>query len=175
MNQAARAACCFTFALIGCASSTPQPPVPANLIPSGEREVDRFATRGVRSYECRAKQGEASSAAWVYTGAESDLLDAQGKTVGRHTFPPAVWEFSDGSKIAGGEVRARVDAPVANADPWILVSARSTGADGRFSKVTSLQRVNTVGGVAPAMKCDTGSLGSKQRVPFTADFVFFAK
>lgn len=175
MNRVACAACCFTFALIGCASSPPPPPVPASLMPSGEREVERFATRGVRTYECRAKPGDAASAAWVYTGADSELLDAQGKTVGRHTYPPPVWEFSDGSKIAGGEVRARVDAPVANSDPWILANARSTGADGRFSKVTSLQRVNTVGGVAPALKCDTGSLGSKQRVPFSADFVFFAK
>lgn len=175
MNRAALAVSCFTFVLIGCASPPPPPSVPANLIPSGEREVDRVAARGVRSYECRAKQGDPASASWVYTGAEADLLDAQGKTVGRHTFPPSVWDFSDGSKIAGGEVRARVDAPVPNADPWILVSARSTGSEGRLSKVTSLQRVNTVGGVAPAMKCDTGSLGSMQRVPFTADFVFFAK
>ena len=38
-----------------------------------------------------------------------------------------------------------------------------------------VQRVNTVGGTAPAVKCDTGSVGLKQRVPFTADFVFFAK
>lgn len=150
-------------------------PVPANRIPSGEREVDRLATRGVRSFECRAKQGNASSATWVYTGAESDMLDAQGKTVGRHTFPPPVWEFSDGSKIAGGAVRARADASVPNAEPWTLVGTRSTGADGRLSKVTSLQRVNTAGDVAPAMKCDAGSVGSKQRVPFTADFVFFAK
>ena len=175
MNKVAAAACCFTFVLIACASPPPAPSVPANLIPSGEREVDRVAARGVRSYECRAKQGDTSSASWVYTGAEADLIDAQGKAVGRHTFPPSVWELSDGSKIAAGEVKARVDAPVPNADPWILVSARSTGGEGRLSKVTSLQRVNTVGGVAPAMKCDSGSVGSKQRVPFTADFVFFAK
>ena len=149
--------------------------MPANLIPSGEREVDRVAARGVRTYECRAKQGDPSSAAWVYTGAEADLFDAQGRTVGRHTFPPPVWDFSDGSKIAAGEARARVDAPVPNADPWTLVSARSAGSDGRLSKVASLQRIDTVGGVAPSMKCDTGSVGSKQRVPFTANYVFFAK
>ena len=134
--------------------------MPANLIPSGEREVDRVATRGVRSDQCRAKQGDPSSASWAYTGAEADLIDAQGKAVGRHAFPPSVWELSDGSKIAGGQVKARVDAPVPNADPWILVSTRSAGGDGRLSKVTSLQRINTVGGVAPSMKCDTGSVGS---------------
>jgi len=176
MNKTALAACCFTCVLSACANAPPAPPsVPANLIPSGEREVDRVAARGVRSYECRAKQGDPSSASWAYTGAEADLIDAQGKAVGRHTFPPSVWELSDGSKIVGGEVKARADAPVPNADPWILVSARSTGGEGRLSKVTSLQRLNTVGGVAPAMKCDTGSIGSMQRVTFAADFVFFAK
>ncbi len=90
MNKAAAVACCFTFVLIACASPPPPPSVPANLIPSGEREVDRVAARGVRSYECRAQQGDATSASWVYTGAEADLTDAQGKAVGRHTFPPSV-------------------------------------------------------------------------------------
>lgn len=175
MNKIAPAVYCSALLLLGCASPPPAPAVPASLVPTGEREVDRVATRGVRSYECRAKQGDAASVSWAYIGAESDLLDAQGKTIGRHTFPPPVWELSDGSRIAGGEVRARADAPVPNAEPWILVTVRSTGGQGRLSRVTSLQRVNTTGGVAPATKCDVGSVGSKQRVPFTADFVFFAK
>ena len=175
MKTAATAACCLTIVLLGCASQPAAPPVPASLIPAGEREVERFATRGVRIYECRAKQGDPSSAEWAYTGAESDLLDAQGKPVGRHAFPPPVWELTDGSKLAGGEVRARVSAPEPNSDPWLLVTMRSTGGEGRLSKVTSLQRLNTVGGVAPAAGCDTRSIGSNQRVSFTADFVFFAK
>lgn len=174
MKTAATTACCLTIVLFGCAMQPAPPPAPASLMPAGEREVERFATRGVRTYECRAKQADPSSAVWAYTGAESDLLDAQGKPVGRHTFPPAVWELTDGSKLTGGEVRARVSAPESNSDPWILVSTRSTGGEGRLSKVTSLQRLNTFGGVAPATGCDTKSIGSKQRVSFTADFVFFA-
>ena len=40
--------------------------------------------------------------------------------------------------------------PSASAIPWLLLTAKSNGPEGSFSNVTSIQRVNTVGGIAPA-------------------------
>ena len=52
------------------------------------------------------------------------------------------------------------------------MQATSTGS-GAFNGVTYIQRVNTVGGVAPASPCYAGTLGAKQTVSYAADYVFF--
>jgi hypothetical protein len=41
------------------------------------------------------------------------------------------------------------------------------------SKVTSIQRVNTAGGVAPGSGCSQAAAGTPTRVPYTADYYFF--
>jgi len=62
---------------------------------------------------------------------------------------------------------------VANAIPWLLLAARSVGPEGSFSKVTSIQRVNTVGGVAPTAGCSRATAGTPARINYTADYYFF--
>ena len=161
------------LALTACASQPLQTVVPANLVPTGERQVERLSARGLQTYECRAKPGDASSAAWVYVAAALELFDANDKPAGRHTFSPPVWEAPDGSKFAGTQ-KARADAPEAGDAPWLLVSTKSTGAEGRFAKISSLQRVNTKGGVAPAGGCDMKAIGKKQQVPLRADLILFS-
>lgn len=160
--------------LTACATQPVQTQVPASLVPVGERQVDRFESRGMLTYECRAKAGAASSAEWGYVAAETELIDGQGKGIGKHTFPPPLWQALDGSKFTG-TIKARADAPQAGAAPWLLVSTRSTGGEGRFSKITSLQRVNTQGGIAPTRRCDGTTIGAKERVAFTSDLVLFSK
>ncbi len=157
-----------------CASQPAQLSIPANLVPAGEQSVEKIAARGVQIYECRAMPGDAT-ATWALVRGEAALLDLQGKAAGRHYFAggPA-WEAPDGSKFIGS-VKARADAPEKGAGQWLLLSTRSIGGEGRFAKITSLQRVNTAGGVAPASGCDLKSVGATERVPFTADYVLFAK
>lgn len=41
------------------------------------------------------------------------------------------------------------------------------------AKVTSIQRVNTVGGVAPAAGCSSATAGTTARVDYAADYLFF--
>ncbi len=43
-----------------------------------------------------------------------------------------------------------------------------------FSKTTSIQRVNTVGGVAPANSCAGSNVGQQARVHYRADYYFFS-
>jgi len=71
-------------------------------------------------------------------------------------------------------VKARTEAPAAGAIPWLLLTAKSVGPQGTFSKVTGIQRVNTAGGVAPKDGCSPSSSGAKARVAYTADYYFLA-
>lgn len=159
--------------LAACAAPPPPAAVPASLVPAGERPIDRIPARGELVYECRVAAG-GSGVTWTYVAADLELLDAAGRPIGRHTAQPAVWEAQDGSRIAG-EVKARVAAPQAGAAPWLLVATKSTGGPGRLSQVTSLQRVDTVGGGPPARACDASAVGQRQRVPFATHYVLFGR
>ena len=174
MNQKTLLLCLPALLLAACANRpmAPEVPVPAALAPAGERLVSRVAARGVQIYECRAKAGGPSGTEWTFVAPEADLFDAAGSAAGKHYAGPH-WEDGDGSKIVGS-VKARADAPQAGAIPWLLLTARSVGGDGRFAKVTSVQRINTVGGAAPAGGCDAAALGRSVRVPYTADYLFFS-
>ncbi len=175
MNRPNCALYCSLLVLAGCASQPPQLPIPASLVPAGERSVERIAARGVQIYECRAKPGDAADATWALVRGEAVLSDPQGNAAGKHySAGGPVWEAPDGSKFIGS-VKARADALQKGAVQWLLLSTKSIGGEGRFSKITSLQRVNTDGGVAPASGCDVKSVGAIERVPFTADYVLFAK
>jgi hypothetical protein len=146
--------------------------VPTALKPEGPQHLsERVAARGVQIYECRALPN-AAGASWVFVAPEAELLDGRGNVTGKHYAGPH-WEALDGSKIVGA-VKARSDAPQAGAIPWLLLSAKSVGGPGRYAGVTSVQRIHTVGGLAPAKACDSGTLGEVERVPYTADYVLFS-
>ena len=57
--------------------------------------------------------------------------------------------------------------------PWLLLAARTVGAPGAFSGVTSIQRVNTAGGSTPRTDCAPSNAGSTARVPYIADYYFY--
>ena len=70
-------------------------------------------------------------------------------------------------------MKAKVPSPDPTAIPWLLLSAVSTGGPGKLADVTSIQRLNTSGGVAPATGCDAGHVGTNARVPYSADYLFY--
>lgn len=143
------------------------------LAPTGDAKlVERVAAKGVQVYECRADKAAPTGAQWVFVAPQADLFDGQGKPSGTHYAGPH-WEAADGSKIVG-KVEARAEAPESGAIPWLLLSARSVGGSGRYASVTSVQRVNTVGGAAPAQRCDKRAIGKVDKVPYTADYLLYA-
>ena len=158
------------LALAACTSAPPLA-VPAALQPTaGEKLVLTLPARGVQIYECRATaQG---SYEWAFVAPEATLFDASGNRAGTHGAGPH-WLANDGSRIVG-TLKQRADAPAAGAVPWLLLAARNDGPAGTFSSVTSIQRVRTAGGVAPASGCAAASVGQKARVDYTADYRFFA-
>jgi hypothetical protein len=108
---------------------------------------------------------------WSFVGPEAVLYhgdDEDGGVLGIHYGGPT-WESVSGSKV----VAAVVDRcfPDPDAIPWLLLKASSSEGPGIFHGVTFIQRVNTVGGLAPA---DPGDfVGEVVEVPYAADYYFY--
>jgi hypothetical protein len=166
----------FVLTLLLAACATPQPTpivkVPDKLQPGANESLAMIVpAKGVQIYECRARKDRVGEYEWAFVAPEAELFDARGNRTGRHYAGPH-WESADGSKILG-TVKERADAPVADAIPWLLLAAKSVGSEGSFSKVTSIQRVNTMGGVAPQAGCSQATVGAAARINYTADYYFF--
>jgi hypothetical protein len=175
MTNGTRATACALLFLVGaCVSQQPRAlSVPDKLKPAPTEALTMIVhAKGVQIYECRPKPDQAGVYEWSFVAPEADLFDATGRKVGRHYAGPH-WEAADGSKIMG-TVKERADAPVSGAIPWLLLTAKPVGPDGAFSKVTSIQRANTAGGVAPPGGCAQSTAGTAARVEYTADYYFFA-
>ena len=75
--------------------------------------------------------------------------------------------------MVGAKKQADAPAPRADAIPWLLLAATTHTGQGKFSKVTFVQRVNTTGGKAPATGCDAAAVGKEARAAYTADYIFW--
>jgi hypothetical protein len=80
---------------------------------------------------------------------------------------------SDTSKVVGKAV-ANAASPDPDSIPWLLVHVVSHEGTGVLSRATSIQRLNTKGGKAPASGCDAEHLNQELRAPYSADYLFFA-
>ena len=155
-------------------TQTPQVSVSDELIPHSDESVALIvAAKGVQIYECRAKTEQADAYEWAFVAPEADLFDSRRNKIGRHYAGPH-WESADGSKIVG-KLKESAPALQAEAIPWLLLVTKSVGAKGSFSEVTSVQRVNTVGGVAPKIGCSQSTMGATRRIPYTADYYFLSR
>ena len=171
--------------LLGCASSARAnpgndnraPSVPPSLVvPDGNKVSFHAYAVGVQIYGATASTNSPTGFAWTFRGPEAVLFDSDGNVVGMHyafTGPtrPA-WESESGSRVVG----ARTVPPVtvdANAVPWLILSAVSTDTigPGIFARTTYVQRVNTVGGLAPVTP--PTQLGQEARAPYTAEYFFY--
>ena len=146
--------------------------VPDSLKPTANEQLAIIVpARGVQIYECRARKDAAAGNEWIFVAPEADLFDARGNSIGRHGAGP-YWQAADGSRFTG-TLKQRADAPAAGAIPWLLLTAKSNGPEGSFSKITSVQRVKTAGGLAPSAGCTAAAVGATAHVPYTADYYFF--
>ena len=140
-----------------------------DLRPAGDVSLQRtLAARGVQVYECRAIPG---GYAWTFIAPEAELYDRKGYRVGRHGAGPS-WVADDGSHV---QARVKASQPAqADAIPWLLLEATEPGTPGMLGGVTQIQRVNTHGGKAPPGGCNATSAGTHMRVPYFADYRFYA-
>ena len=140
-------------------------------VPTGNRVAMETVGAGDITYECRVKAGAPGQFEWFFVGPDAKLNDRSGKQVGKYFGPPATWESMDGSKVTATQVAV---APNGAANiPYQLVKANPAMGNGSMQGVTYIQRVATMGGVAPAMPCAATSVGQKQVVKYQADYIFY--
>jgi hypothetical protein len=147
------------------------PNVPPRLQASpAEEPAFMLSASGAHLYECRPNLN--GGYGWVFTGPDATLTDG---SVSRATLRGANnFESADDRSTATSVVRSAAFAGSDNL-PWALLAARSSSDGGLFSGVTSVQRVNTAGGVAPRGGCGEYTAGSQARVDFTADYYFYRR
>ncbi len=142
------------------------PDVPAGLeVPGGNIVHFRVHAAGYQIYKWMVVNGEAM---WVFQRPDAVLFQGQGGVVGMHYGGPT-WESVSGSKVVGKRLAgATVET---TSIPWLLLQATSNSGPGILAPITFIQRVNTVGGVAPS---SPGTVeGEEAEVPYTADYVFY--
>ena|SRR5438128_4448342 len=158
--------------LAACASTLqPQTAVlPENLrVPAGQPLLLRAAARGAQIYTCKAKAAEPTAFEWVLKAPDAELFDQRGAKIGRHYAGPT-WESNDGSRVVG-EVMQR--SPVQGAVPWLLLRAKSNEGAGAFATARYIQRLDTIGGLAPSAGCDGAHAGAEARVDYSASYEFY--
>jgi uncharacterized protein DUF3455 len=137
--------------------------------PPGELLQLQVHAKGDQVYVCK---GEGAQFSWTLKAPDAQLFDENRKPFGKHFAGPS-WEANDGSRVVGKAV-ANLPSPDVDSIPWLLVTVVSHDGTGVLSRVTSIQRVNTKGGKAPASGCDVSHAGQETRAAYSADYRFYA-
>ena len=173
------------------------PDVPADIqVPAGNVVFLKGAAVGTQNYACSPS---GTGFAWVLFTPQATLFNRADKQIMTHFFSPnpdpsdpntdpavlaagairPTWQARDTSSVwakAAPSSRPVVVRP--DALPWLLleVVGRQEGPTGgdTLTSTTFIQRVNTVGGLAPSTGCAQSSdVGKKAFVPYTADYYFY--
>jgi hypothetical protein len=153
------------------------PSVPAGLqVPAGNQAFREGDAIGTQDYICLPS-------GWTFFGPQATLFNEHDRQIITHflspnpfetgTPPRVTWQDSeDTSKVWGMTIASVSVQP--DAIPWLLVQVVGaqdgpTGGD-ELSETTFIQRVNTVGGVAPTTACTVGMMAL---VPYSAEYFFY--
>jgi hypothetical protein len=172
------------------AQSVTPPPVPASLeVPEGNEAFLLGRGVGTQNYECQPANS-IGKVAWTLFTPQATLFSDQQDQLTTHFFSPnpvegdivrATWQDSrDTSTVWARAIASVADPNASGAIAWVLLQVAGTAAGPTgghtLSGATFIQRVNTVGGSAPATDCKLPTdIGNKAFVPYTADYVFYKK
>lgn len=189
----------FVVALpqVGHAQNVTAPPVPDRLqapIPEGNEAFLIGHAFGSQDYVCAAS---GSGVAFVLTTPEAVLFDNPvGNPTHRiinHFFSPnpveggtirATWQSTRNSSVFWGKAVATAtfasdpDFVAPDAIAWVTLSRvgvlEGSGTGDNLAAATFVQRVNTVGGLAPSIGCNSpADILKTAFVPYEADYVFY--
>jgi hypothetical protein len=152
-----------TNAQDGRAPEVPSPVCDIINVPAGNEVAFHAYAIGVQIYRW-------NGSAWVFLAPVANLYananyDGQ---IGTHYAGPT-WESNSGSKVVGRRLQGCT--PDSSAIPWLLLQKVTSDGPGIFNAITYIQRVNTIGGIAPSTP---GSFtGEEQQVPYTAEYFFY--
>ena len=137
--------------------------------PASERLFLQVHAKGDQVYTCKSTSAQFT---WTLKAPDAQLFDKDGKPFGKHFAGPS-WEANDGSRVTGKAI-ANAPSPDANSIPWLLVNIVGHDGAGVLSRATTIQRLNTSGGKAPSSGCDASHADQEIRVPYSADYLFYA-
>lgn len=144
-------------------------PVPANLVPpAGNALASVFKAKGVQVYGC-------TDAKWTLIEPAATLAGitvAPVKVTSALHFRGPSWQSPDDGSLVEGTSPVSAPSATPNSIPQLLVTAKTSRGPGLFGGTTFIQRLSTVGGVAPATACTAGTTTS---VSYTAVYRFFKK
>jgi hypothetical protein len=199
---AAAVAAAFTALLphFACASENIVPPAVPEAIQLKVPAVPFLLGHGVgtQNYVCSPS---GAGVAFVLMTPQATLFDNENEQLTSHFFSPnpqepntnpvvvtdrairVTWRHSQDSSTVWGEVKQGNASSDSNfvafgAVAWLLVTKvhvedGPTGGD-KLSKTTFIHRVNTAGGLAPSVGCNSAAdLGRQAFVPYTADYIFY--
>lgn len=167
------------------------PSVPANIqVPAGNKLFLVGQAVGTQNYICLPADGGVKFTLFT---PQATLFKEQ-KQITTHYFSPnpfeggtirATWQHSKDTstvwgKVADGNSSTDPAYVAPGAIPWLLVTIvgaqeGNKGGD-KLEETTYIQRVNTVGGVAPATGCAAMTdVGNRAFVPYTTDYYFYKK
>ena len=126
--------------------------------------------KGQQIYSCAAAGDSDGTPIWRFKAPKADLFGESGERVGRH-FGGPTWEANDGSQVVGKLV-VSVPSKDVNSIPWLLLTEVSRSEKGMFSRVESIQRLETKGGNAPTTPC---TLKEETGVAYEAEYYFYGQ
>ncbi len=165
-------------------------PIPPVLVPAGVTPFLRTHAVGTQNYVCVAT---GTGLAWRFYGPQATLfvrLAGFEQQLTTHFLSPnpdeagvarATWQGSFDSSRVWARAAQIVDDPAiigAGNIPWLLLeragSRRGPTGGGLLSQATHIQRIHTVGGVAPSTGCSQSTdAGALALVSYGTDYVFF--
>jgi hypothetical protein len=158
---------CLTLACLALPFAAARAEVPEAIAAPDQTLVATVHAEGAQVYECKADT--AGKLVWQFREPIATFI-VDGKTVGRHYAGPT-WEMADGSAIVA-KAAGRAPGATAQDIPLLKLEVVSQRGSGRLTGVTTVQRLNTKGGVAEGA-CTTA--GAFLSVPYSADYAFYRK
>lgn len=167
MNSASLRVLAVALLLPVSAPSVGNAQVPDAIAAPGQTLVATIHAEGAQVYECKADT--AGKLTWQFREPIATLL-MDGKTVGRHYAGPN-WELLDGSAVSA-KVAGRAPGATAKDIPLLKLDVASQRGEGQLKGVTTIQRLNTKGGLGEG-PCEQA--GAFLAVPYSADYTFLKK
>ena len=148
--------------------SFPELPSPKLAAPEDNRLAFYYDAIGVQIYACQATT---SGYAWTFQAPEASLFDRRGHLVVKHYGGPTWESVHDQSEV----VAKKLEEFTAHegAIPELLLEATVHEGKGEMDDVSYVQRLDTVGGLAPTVGCDSAHAGATARVAYTATYFFY--
>jgi hypothetical protein len=159
-------------------SHNPIDGIPDSLkVPAGNRLVDDGFARGFQIYQVKRSASNPNVFTWVNIAPLATLYTRPDfrEEMALH-FAGPTWEIlkgpNKGQRVVGKKLLGTTPDPTAI--QWLLLQAVDSLSSAN-NEITFIQRLFTVGGLAPTTGADEAHLGQLDSIPYTARYFFYEK